>query len=179
MNDLEKFVELEYDKAVALNKNFRRIKEKEWNSLTILLELSVQMGHVLCVMNKDNDCQELGRNFNNLGDELSDILLQLCNFINVENIEIKKIKRDNNYKNNNIESMQILISQLTEVLMEKYGYRFYKEHENFLNYNDFIEDRLIKLFSVIFNIADENNLELISDFEKMVKEANLFIEKKA
>lgn len=42
---MKEFLEKEFEKAVELKKAFKKTEEKEWNSLTVLNELAVQIGH--------------------------------------------------------------------------------------------------------------------------------------
>ena len=42
---MKKFLEKEFEKAVELKKSFKKVEEKKCNSLTVLNELTIQIGH--------------------------------------------------------------------------------------------------------------------------------------
>ena len=86
MNILEHFVKEHYQNAIKLKERFKSIEDKPWDSLTVMAELNVQIGHVFTVL---KDCQGLiepGRAINNLGDEISDVLLQLSYLAYLEGV---------------------------------------------------------------------------------------------
>lgn len=49
---MEEFLDKEFEKAVDLKKRFKKTEDNEWNSMTILNELGVQIGHYAYVLNE-------------------------------------------------------------------------------------------------------------------------------
>lgn len=178
MNNLQFFLTNEYQKALQLKDEFNKLKNKDWNSLIVLLELNVQIGHVFNIFNHAKDITELNRPINNLGDELSDVLLQLSYLLYLEKIDLTNLEQYSNYQYHELDGLTIILGQLTEALLEKYGYRFTKDRTNFDDINTFIKDRLIKLFIIVLNIADSYNLDINKEFEVMFEDANNFIKRK-
>ncbi len=177
MQNIQKFIETKLSKAVELKEKFKVLEKKDWNSLTVLLELNVQLSHVYNVLYNDDSVNEINRSINNLGDELSDVLLQLSYLSHLENVDFTKINNYLNYSNSNINSLSILFGQLTECLLEKYDYRFNKRRDGFNSNQEFIEDRLLKMFMIVSNIADANNIDILKEFDLMYDDAQAFIKK--
>lgn len=178
MNNFVEFIQKNYNKAIALKENFKKIENKKWDSLTVLLELIVQIGHCINVLNPDKAINENNRHINNLNDELSDILLQLSYFSYLENIEFTNLEEYENYNYNNINGLVVLLGQTAEALLEKTEYRFDKPRSGFNSKQDFIKDRLIKMFLIVFNFADTNQININEEFQKMIIDANDFVERK-
>lgn len=165
-----------YEKALSLSNNFKLTREKEWDSLIILNELAIQIGHIYNIIYKNEIVNEAGREFNNLGDELSDILLQLIALsnelqINMYDISKYHIKEDNWF------SIPIIFGQLNESIMELYGYRFNKPRVGFKNVLEFIKSRILILFKITYQISLKYNLDIENEFEKMLEDANGFLKK--
>lgn len=178
MNQLAIFLKDDYNKAIELKNKFKSIEDKEWNSITVLVELNVQIGHVFNVLNHNEYVDEKGRTWiTNMGDELSDIILQLSYLNHLEN---NTISLDNyqNYNYKDLDGISILFGQLSEALLEKYGYRFTKSRNSFNNIDEFINDRITKLLLICFNYAQTNNIDLNKEFNIMYEDASKFIEKK-
>lgn len=179
-DDVYNFLVNNYEKAITLKNKFRMIEIKDWDSLTVVSELTVQIGHIFNVFIKDSEVAENNRSFNNLGDELSDVLLQLTYLIYLEECHINKkdIEAFSEFDYSNIVSLPILLGQLHEALLEKYEYRFDKPREGFKNLNDFIKDRILRIYLIVFNFAINNNIDLNNEFEKMNQDASNFIMRK-
>lgn len=169
-----------YDKAVNLKNKFRLIEKKDWDSITVASELTVQIGHIFNFFIKDREVSESNRKFNNLGDELSDVLLQLTYLIYLEDVVISKddVEVFRGFDYASIVSLPILLGQLHEALLEKYEYRFDKPREGFDSRDSFIKDRILRTYLIIFNFAAYNNLDLNDEFDKMNEDASKFIMRK-
>lgn len=178
MDNFKNFLNTSFDKAINLKIAFKKLEEKEWDSITVLNELNVQLGHVYNIYNHDQEITENHRLINNLGDELSDVLLQLSYLSYLEKIDFNNLEKYSNYSYSKIDGLSILFGQLTESLLEKYDYRFKKQHDNFPNVDDFIKDRIIKMFLIVFNIGEKENIDLIKEFDDMYIDASNFIERK-
>ena len=177
MNDIMKFLKVHYKNALKLVSDFDITKNHKWDSKDYLNELYVQIGHVFNVLYADEKVNETKRNINNLGDELSDVLLQLINLsknLQINMFEIEELK-DFNYSDLN--GVMILLGQLTETLMENNECRFKKDRVGFYTSYDFIKDRLFKLFIVVFEISKKYKLDMIKEFDAMLKDANKFLKK--
>ena len=69
MNKLNTFIDQNYKSAIALKERFKQLEKNDWDSMTVLLELQVQIGHLYNVMNDNKSIVEQGRKIDNLGDE--------------------------------------------------------------------------------------------------------------
>ena len=161
MKDIIKFLDTYYDAALKLVSDFDITKSKEWNPRDYLNELYVQLGHVYNVLFANENVNENKRKIDNLGDELSDVLLQLINLARVLNIDMYGIKEYKNYKYDDLNGLTILLGQLTEAVMEIYECRFKKNRADFNTSYDFVKDRLYKLFIITYQIS-KNTLILKS-----------------
>lgn len=175
MNEVLNFLSKHYESALKLCKAFEKTKEKRWKSSDYVKELYVQIGHIYNVSNKNKVVNEVGRNINNLGDELSDVLLQLINLAHSLHIDMNEINNMKYFKYSNINALVILLGQLTENLMEYESLRFRKERVGFDSSYEFIKDRLFKMFIITMNFANKNNLNMIEEFDIMLKDANKFL----
>jgi len=177
MNDIIKFLDIHYDAALKLVSDFDITKSKEWNPQIYLNELYVQLGHVYNVLFANEDVNENKRKIDNLGDELSDVLLQLINLAKVMNIDMYGIKEYKDYKYDDLNGLTILLGQLTEAIMEIYECRFKKNRADFNTSYDFVKDRLYKLFIIAYNISKKYKLDMIKEFDDMLKDANGFLDR--
>lgn len=50
---MKEFLEREFEKAIILKKAFKKTEEREWNSLIVLNELMIQIGHYANVIRKN------------------------------------------------------------------------------------------------------------------------------
>ena len=174
MEKLKEFIEIHYENAIKLKEKFKKTEKKEWTPLIVACELSVQYGHLMNILHKDEFLEEKNRNIVDINDEISDILLQLTYLSYLEKINFKDL---NNYKleDINIEYVSILLGQLIETLMEKEDYRFKKYRYGFSNNDLFIQDRIIRIFIIVFNFTKKNNVDIIKSFNLMLDDANKFL----
>ncbi len=170
MNDIIKFLDVHYDAALKLVSDFDITKNKEWDPQIYLNELYVQLGHVYNVLFANENVNENKRKIDNLGDELSDVLLQLINLARVLNIDMYGIKEYKDYKYDDLSGLTILLGQLTEAVMEIYECRFKKNRADFDTSYDFVKDRLYKLFIITYKISKKYKLNMIKEFDDMLKE---------
>lgn len=177
MKDILKFLNTHYSNALKLVSDFDITKSKKWEASDYVQELLVQIGHVYTVLEQDSDVKEQQRPINNLGDELSDVLLQLINLARIMNIDMYEIQSLKDYKSNNVNGLSILMGQLAESIMENNSARFKKNRVGFETSYDFIKDRIFKLFIITYNIGKEYKLNLIKEFQLMCDDANGFLEK--
>ena len=177
MKDIIKFLDTYYDAALKLVSDFDITKSKEWNPRDYLNELYVQLGHVYNVLFANENVNENKRKIDNLGDELSDVLLQLINLARVLNIDMYGIKEYKNYKYDDLNGLTILLGQLTEAVMEIYECRFKKNRADFNTSYDFVKDRLYKLFIITYQISKKYKLNMIKEFNDMLKDANGFLDR--
>lgn len=177
------FLDQHLENAIELVHGFEKTKEKEWEAKDYLNELYVQLGHVYNVLYGNSYVNEKGRIIDNLGDELADVLLQLINLADLLNIDMYEIKSLKEESHHDINSLPILLGQLSEIIMEMSNCRFKKERVGFRTSHDFVKDRIFKLFITVYNIAQEHNLDMIKEFGDMVEDAkgflNRFVPKKA
>lgn len=177
MNKIQKFLNNYYYEAIKLSDSFSKTREKEWNALVILNELSVQLGQIYNIIYDNEYVEEINRKFYNLGDELSDVLLQLIalyDYMYLEKIYLN-IKE---FREVNFMSLPIILGQLNEAVMEKYGYRFKKPRGNFELLDDFIRNRIFSLLIIVFQIASFHGLDMEQEFSEMLIDANQFLDKK-
>lgn len=175
MKDIIDFLDNEYDKALQLCKDFDITKEKEWTPLVYLNELQVQIGHIYNISIKKDYVTEPNRDFNDMGDEISDVLLQLINLARSLNIDMYEIKNEKDTSISDFNTLPLLLGQLSEIVMEQYGYRFRKDRDTFNNSNEFIKSRIFKMFIITYNFAKKNNLDIVVEFDKMLDDANNFL----
>lgn len=178
MNKLNVFVKENYKMAIGLKENFIQLEKNDWDSMTVLTELYVQIGHLYNVLNDHKSIVEQGRKIDNLGDEISDVLLQLSYLAYLEKVDFKKASTYAKFPYDEIDGLSVLGGQLTEAIMEKYEYRFDKPREGFKSIDDFIKDRIIKMMVIALNIGTRNGIDLISEFKEMCSDANKFIAKR-
>lgn len=177
MNNVMNFLDSHYSKALKLVSDFDITKENTWDSKDYLSELYVQLGHVYNVLFSNDNVNEKNRKIDNLGDELADVLLQLINLARILNIDMYEIKKSDDYDYNEINGLSILLGQLTEAVMEMNECRFKKDRFGFNSSYDFVKDRLFKLFILTYNIAEDHKLDMIEEFNAMLKDANGFLDK--
>lgn len=175
MEDLRiRFIDECYNDAITLKENFKITESKEWDIITVILELGVQIGHIFDIKCNNDDLKEPMRNINNLGDEMSDVLLQTMYLGYLEKVNFKE-KIDFEYSD--INGIIVLYGQLVETVMEETNYRFKKERAEFNTRLDFIKDRILKIYLLTINYAKKNNINVIEEFKKMKKDAEGFLKK--
>lgn len=177
MNNIIKFLDIHYENALKLVSDFDITKNRAWDPQIYLNELYVQLGHVYNVLFANENVNEEKRKIDNLGDELSDVLLQLINLAKIMNIDMYEIKKYKDYDYHDISGISILLGQLTEAIMENNDCRFKKDRVGFDTSYDFVKDRLFKLFIITFNISKDYKLDIIKEFDDMLKDANGFLDR--
>ena len=178
MKYIHEFLKTNYPKAIELKKKFKIIETKEWDSITVLAELNVQLNHLYNVLYPSEEINEVGRNISHIGDEISDVLLQLSYLAYLEKINLSNIKKYEDYTYDQITGLSVLLGQLTERILEKYEYRFDKNRPGFATAKAFIEDRILKMFAIIDNYAVKKNIDINKEFNDMYDDATSFITKK-
>ena len=137
--------------------------------------MQVQIGHIYNISIKKDYVLEPNRDFNDMGDEISDVLLQLINLARSLNIDMYEIKKEKNTSISDFNTLPLLLGQLSEIVMEQYGYRFRKDRYTFNNSNEFIKSRIFKMFIITYNFAKKNNLDIVVEFDRMLDDANNFL----
>ena len=165
----EKHLQQSFDLEVA----FRRSCEHSWFPLVTINELVVQIGHVYSIFNKD--LIESGRKLDNLGDEISDVILQLI-------ILGRQLDFDfENYEYTNfdcsINDLNIILGQLTESVMECNGYRFNKPRVGFDTPQEFQHYKLTQLFNIIFSYCESIDIDIDKEYATMLDTANKWLNK--
>lgn len=160
-------------KSFELEIAFRKTCQYKWIPLITINELIVQIGHVYSISNKK--LIEEGRKIDNLGDELSDVVLQLI-------ILGRQLDFDfENYAFNECEcafnDAIIILGQLTENVMEVEGYRFSKPRMGFETPKEFQQFKLTQLFDIIFSYCDSIKLDICREYELMLEDANKWLTK--
>ena len=173
MEDLRvKFIDECYEDAVKLKQEFKITESKEWDVITVLLELGVQIGHIFDINCNNDSLKEQMRNISDLRDEISDVLLQTMYLGYLEKVDFKE-KIDFEYSD--INGIMVLYGQLVETVMEETSYRFKKKRVGFDTRLEFIKDRILKIYLLTINYAKENNISVIEEFKKMKKDAEGFL----
>ncbi|MCI9234192.1 MAG: NUDIX domain-containing protein [Bacilli bacterium] len=169
------FLDKHLETAIELVHNFDKTKEKKWEAKDYLNELYVQLGHVYNVLYGDPYVNEKNRKIDNLGDELSDVLLQLINLADILNIDMYEMKMMQEEDYQDVSGLPILMGQLSEIIMEMSNCRFKKERVGYRTSHDFAKERIFKLFIITYNIAMKHDLDMIKEFGDMVEDANGFL----
>ena len=180
--NVKEFLDNYYDKAIELKDRFRITEDKSWNAVTVLGEMNTQLGHFCLLMSEHKEYKEIGRNIHDIGDELSDIVLQIIALAWKLKINLKDYKYD--YKkvefstiSDALLSFNTVYGQVSEIVLEKYNYRHYKIRYEFPKVNDFILYKLANMLEIIFNIADTLNVDMSYEFDRMLKDANGFLDR--
>lgn len=179
MSKVISFLDNYYQKAIKLSNDFSITRAFEWTPLLILNELSIQIGHIYNIVYQSEAVNEPNRSFNNLGDELSDVFLQLIALADSLKINMYDIKDLKPLKEDSWLSIPVLFGQLNESIMEKFGFRFSKPRSGFNDIDDFIKNRILRLFDITYQIAEKYHLDIEKEFELMLIDANAFLERYA
>lgn len=183
MNNINSFIEKYYQKAIDLKRQFRITESKKWDSMTVLNELNVQLGHLSYLLSKNKEYGEKNRNINNIGDEISDVILQLFALCDKSKVDLKSYFQTTKDKNINFENPQesilalsTILGQINEIVMEIKGYRHYKIRYDFCYQKDFLLHNIAKMIEIIFYLGNTYNLDLNIEFENMLKDASNFLD---
>lgn len=171
------FLDNYYKKAIKLSNDFGITRDFDWTPLLILNELSIQIGHIYNIAYQSEAVNEPNRAFTNLGDELSDVFLQLIALADSMNIDMYDIKDLKPLKEDDWLAIPVLFGQLNEAIMEKYGFRFNKPRSGFATTDDFIKNRILRLFDITYQIALKYNLDIETEFDLMLQDANAFLKR--
>lgn len=179
---MKKFINDYFDKAIELKKMFQITENKKWNQFTVLAELNVQFGHLTYLLSDYKEYGELNRNIHDLGDELSDVLLQIFSLCWKCNIDLKNFNYDYSIPKFNTCSEAILVfntvyGQVSEIIMEIEEYRHYKIRYGYSKQNDYLLTNIAKLIEIVFYIGKEFNIDFSYEFDKMFKDASGFLER--
>ena len=180
MENIKEFIEKNYKRAIELKEKFKITENKNWDAITVLAELNVQLGHFSYLISSHKEYGEKGRKINNLGDEISDIVLQLFSLCWKLDLDIQNYDYNYNYiKFENVAeallSFNVLFGEVAEKVLEKYEYRHYKIRYGFAKEDDFLYFNLARLLEIIFSVAFDLNLNLDVEFNKMICDANNFL----
>ena len=180
MYDTKEFFENIFDQAIQLKEDFKVAEKKEWDALTVLLELTVQMAQLEFIVANNNEYEEVGRKIDNKGDEIADVLLQLSALSNklsispeLLNVEYKFISYED--ERCYLSNLFILLGQLTEAVMEYEEYRFDKGRIGFNTKIEFIIDRIRKMYELTFSVAVKSNIDFNQEFLLMIEDATGFL----
>lgn len=175
MKDIKEFINEYYESGTKLVDDFNVTTEKSWDVLVNLNELYVQIGQVYNISISQDYINDPNRHFDNLGDEISDIMLQFMNLARLLHIDLREIGqiKDTNIDDFNV--VPILVGQMSEILMEQNGYRFKKDRKNYNNSIDFIKERLFKAIIIVYNFAKKSGLDISKEFKEMLDDANNFL----
>ena len=171
------FLDNYYQKALQLSADFGITRDFDWTPLLILNELSVQVGHIYNIAYRNPSIDEPKRTFDNMGDELSDVFLQLITLADSLHLDLYHIKDLPSIAEDSWFALPVLLGQLNEAVMEKCGYRFSKPRVGFNTTDQFIEDRILRLFVVSYRIAQKYQLSIDHEFQMMLDDANNFLER--
>ncbi len=178
---INEFISKYYTDSITLKEKFKITEKKEWNSLTVLNELQVQIGHVAYIISPNKSYGEKGRNISEIGDEISDVILQLFSYATKIKIDIRKIQFNeeinNDTINNNIITLLTIIGQLNEITLEKEKYRHYKIRYGFPKVEQYITSLLKYFFQIIFSIIEQLNINIDKEYKKMLNDANRFLDR--
>lgn len=170
-----KFFDSFLEKSKILRERFVITTKNEWNPMSVLTELYVQIGHVYTVL-KNSSYLEENRKIDDLGDEVSDVVFQLIIIANMYDFDYESY-HTKKLDNPTLEDLIIVIGQLSEAVMEDCGHRFEKPRQGFSTTLDFIAFKISQGFDIIFNIADSLNLQLEKEYQKMIDSANNWLDK--
>lgn len=177
MEKIISFLDNYYQKAIKLSNDFSVTRDYEWTPLLILNELSIQVGHIYNIAYQSEAVNEPNRVFSNLGDELSDVFLQLIALADSMNIDMYNIRNLKPLEESDWLAFPVLFGQLNEAIMEKYGYRFNKPRNGFSTTDEFIENRILRLFDITYQIAEKYHLDIEKEFSIMLDDANAFLKR--
>lgn len=178
---INEFITKYYTASVELKEKFKITEEKEWNGLTVLNELQVQIGHVAHIISDNKSFGEKGRHISDIGDEISDVILQLFSYstkvrIDLRNLEFCEELNDDTISSNMM-NLLIVIGKLAEITLENEKYRHYKIRYGFPEIKNYLISLFNEFFQIIFSIIKYLNLNIDEEYEKMLKDANKFLDR--
>lgn len=175
------FITKYYLESIVLKERFKITEKKEWNALHVLNELQVQLGHVASLLSNNKEYCEKERDITNIGDEFSDVLLQLFSYSNKIKVDIRKFKfseeLNNDTPENNIINLLTIVGQLSEITLEKEEYRHYKIRYGFPKIEQYIISLFEQFLQIVFSIINALNINIDEEYSNMLKDANNFLDK--
>ena len=181
MMSINDFIAKYYIKSVELKEKFKITENKEWDGLTVLNELQVQLGHVSHLISTNKSYGERERNITNIGDELSDVLLQIFSYSTKLNIDIRIIKFEDKLIEETVENSIInlltILGQLSEITLEYEGFRHYKIRYGFPKVEQYILNLFENFFQIVFSIINILGIDIDKEYNNMLIDANKFLDK--
>ena len=110
-------------------------------------------------------------------DELCDILLSLIYLASTQKLKNANLNEATQEKSVEIVDLVLLSSQISESYMEITGERFRKSHEG-KTPEDFFEDRIVRMMTICFNIAQKYKIDIQKEFDAMCRKALKFVARK-
>lgn len=169
------FLDNYYQKALKLSEDFSITRDFDWTPLLILNELSVQVGHIYNIVYQSEVIDEPERKFTNMGDELSDVFLQLITLADNLGSDLYNIRHLPLISEDSWYALPVLLGQLNEAVMEECSFRFKKSRSGFVSTVQFVEDRILRMFVACYRIAQKYNLDIGLEFSLMLDDANAFL----
>ena len=179
---IKEFITKYYNKSIELKEKFKITENKAWGPITVLAELNVQLGHLSYLISEYKEYGELNRNINSYGDELSDVLLQLITLCWKSKLNIQDYDMEYNIDTKITDKEAMLIftnvyGQVSEMVMEVEKYRHYKIRYGYSTQNEFLLYKISQLINLIFIIANNNNIDLNIEYDKMLTDASGFLDR--
>jgi hypothetical protein len=171
---IKEFIDRNYHDAIELKKGFQKTENKPWDAMTVLSELYVQIGHLSYLIEKNESTAEKGRNIHNLGDEVSDVFLQIFALTWKHNLDLTEFFKEEDV-GATINDMCTLAGQITETTMEMYEFRHLKSREGFETLEDFLKYKINCLVCVVYNFGKSYNLDMNKEFRAMIDDATNFL----
>ena len=174
MNELKRFFQLYYKDSIELKKRFEITEKHHWTSLTVLNEIAVQIGHICCVVD-NSKLLEKGRKIDDLGDEISDVFLQIFILIKISSFGDFKILNTKTTEDS-LNELMVVFGQLSEALMEMSGVRFEKPRNGFNSIKEFIYYKINQMLQIMINFANTNHVDIFKAYKEMLINANSFLD---
>ncbi len=171
---IKEFINRNYHDAIELKKGFQITENKPWDAMIVLAELYVQLGHLTYIIENNKLTAERGRNIGNLGDEISDVFLQIFALTWKLGIDLKDSFKEENV-GSSIHDMCTLAGQITETTMEMYEFRHLKPREGFDSLEEFLKHKINCLVCVVYNFGKSYNLDMDKEFRAMIDDATNFL----
>lgn len=170
-----KFFEQFLEKSKILRERFVITTKNEWNPMSVLTELYVQVGHVYTVL-KNSSYLEKNRKIDDMGDEVSDVVFQLIIIGNMYDFDYESYQTKS-LDNPTLEDLIIVLGQLSEAVMEDCGHRFEKPRDGFETTIDFIKFKISQGFDIIFEVSNLFGLQLEKEYQRMIDSATAWLDK--
>ena len=172
--------------ALNLKSKFKVTEEKEWDSLTICLELMVQIGHLNFVLLREKNSPDLHIPFIKddtlIEDEICDVLFQLLNLANFTEINLIGVWKSREFDSKNLncslyENMLNLSNyagNISDALLMLYNYKDSRDLDK-----DILIERIklcvIKMINHLNNICKNFDINIDVSFKNMIKESEEYL----